>query len=78
MIFVFFFLVHVREKIIDRRLQVANQLNTKFLEHLGKVRTGVEPEQKIEILEKPNEEVRFVEISHDGDPGIPFYQLPKY
>ena len=66
-IFVFFFLVHVREKIIDRRLKVANQLNAKFLEHLGKVqdRELENPDQK-----EPEVNVGFVEISHEGDPGM--------
>lgn len=59
--------MHVREKIIDRRLKVANQLNAKFLEHLGEVqnRELEKPDQK-----EPELNIGFVEISHEGDPGI--------
>ena len=64
--------MHVREKIIDRRLKVANQLNAKFLEHLGEVenRELEKPDQK-----EPELNVGFVEISHEGDPGMMVFKI---
>lgn len=58
LITVFFAVVRVRDTFIDRQIVKASELNRQFMEHLEQI--NIEQEER----------AAFVQISHEGNPGM--------